>query len=448
VGLIKSVSGVRGVVGQDLNPQVAMQVAAAFGSWLGQGKLIVGRDSRLSGQSLQAAAMAGLTGVGCNVVDVDIVSTPGGALMIGQHQAQGGVIITASHNPIIWNGLKLLTAEGWAPPPEQIRQIYDRFDAQQFAWKDVHQVGRIQIDGGTARRHVAAVVERLDVEAIRRKGFRVVLDSINGGGCVEGRLLLEELGCQVIHLNGEPTGKFAHPPEPTADNLTSLCEAVSQNGAAIGFAQDPDADRLAIVDERGQYIGEEFTLVLAAWRMLERHPGPVAANLSTSRMIDDVAQRFGQTVVRTPVGEANVGVGMRDNNCVLGGEGNGGVIWPDIVQVRDSLAGMGLVLELLATAGQSLSTLAGQVPRYCIAKRKFPADRDKAAAAVEAVKKAFAKERLNTSDGVRVDFADGWVQLRASNTEPIMRLIAEAPDEGSLDRLLESVADAAGLSQA
>jgi phosphomannomutase len=447
MSLIMGVSGVRGIVGQDLTPEVVMRVAAAFGTWLGGGTVLVGRDGRPSGTMLQTVATTGLTGVGCNVIDLGIVSTPGAALMIGHLQTKGGVVITASHNPSEYNGLKLITAEQSAPPPQQTQQIYQLFRQQRFAWKQTSGVGHQQSDTSTVERHVAAVAERLDVEKIRRGGYRVVLDSVNGAGCVEGRLLLERLGCQVVHLGGEPTGQFAHPPEPLEENLTGLAEAVSEHHAAIGFAQDPDADRLAIVDETGTYVGEEYTLAFSAWRMFQRHPGPVAANLSTSRMIDDLAGRFGQPcrVIRTPVGEANVVAAMRLHDCVIGGEGNGGVIWPEVVPVRDSLVAMGLVLELMATSSKPISALVNELPRYCWAKRKYQVDRAGIGAAVQAVQHAFADQRIDLSDGVRVDWPDGWVHLRASNTEPIIRLIGEARNQSVLDRLLSKVSNVAGL---
>lgn len=447
MGLIMSVSGVRGVVGQELTPLVALQMAAAYGTWLGQGPVVVGRDSRPSGPTLQAAVSAGLTGVGCQVIDLGVASTPAVALMVGQHQAKGGVVITASHNPVAWNGLKLLTGEACPPPPEQAEEVFGIFAQQRFAWADVNRLGEQRSDQSAADRHVSAVVERLDAERIRREAFRVVLDSVNGAGCVEGRLLLERLGCRVVHLNGDPTGRFAHPPEPLAENLPELGQAVRQHKALIGFAQDPDADRLAIVDEEGTYVGEEYTLVLAAWRMLERQPGPLAANLSTSRMIDDLAERFAGPceVFRTPVGEANVVAAMQARGCVIGGEGNGGVIWPAVVPVRDSLVAMGLVLELLATTGKPAGNLVKALPAYCMAKRKLQVDRAAVGTAIEAVQRAFADQQVNISDGVRVDWPDGWVHLRASNTEPVVRLIAEARNHGTLNQLLAEVADVAGL---
>jgi phosphomannomutase len=299
---------------------------------------------------------------------------------------------------------------------------------------------------------VHRVLANVDVPAIRAKRFTVVLDSVNGSGCLGGRMLLEELGCRVEHIFGDPTGVFGHVPEPLAENLVELARVTRGTpDAACGFAQDPDADRLAIVDETGRFIGEECTLVLAALRMLQRTGGgALAANLSTSRMIDDVAARFpGSKVIRTAVGEANVVAGLRPAGGILGGEGNGGVIFPPVCWVRDSLSAMALVLELIAHEGKPLSQLVASLPRYAMVKRKMElasvGGMTAVAPALERVKVAFANERVSDVDGVRVDFADGWVHLRASNTEPIVRVIAEAATEARADELCDTCRRAAGV---
>jgi len=267
-----------------------------------------------------------------------------------------------------------------------------------------------------------------------------VLDSINGAGGTGGAMLLRQLGCDVAHVNAEPNGLFAHPPEPTAENLAGLCEAVRERGAQIGLAQDPDADRLALVDENGTYIGEEYTLALAARHVLSSRPGPCAANLSTSRMIDGLAEQAGgQVVHRTPVGEAHVARAVLENDCVIGGEGNGGVIDPRVVPVRDSFAAIGLILDLMAATGKTLSQLVDEIPRFTMVKQKFPCDADKIARVLDAVRVTFADENLNDADGIRIDWPEGWVHVRGSNTEPIMRIIAEAGDQGMVDDLVARV---------
>jgi phosphomannomutase len=335
-----SVSGVRGIVGGSMTPPLAAEFAAAFGSHVKASTgiaapvICVGRDSRESGQMLSSAAIAGIASVGCRVIDLGIVATPTVGVMIGHHHAAGGIAVTASHNPIEWNGVKYLVAAvgagGVAPPKRDADAIIKRFRDRAITYADVPAMQPIESDDGANAIHVNRVVEAVDLQQIRAAGLKVVLDSVNGGGCVSGRMLLEELGCEVVHLNGEPTGRFAHTPEPLRENLTELADRTRDERAACGLAQDPDADRLAIIDENGTYIGEEYTLALAALRVLERDgAGTVAANLSTSRMIDDVAARFpGSHVIRTAVGEANVVEAMRTSGAILGGEGNGGVVWP------------------------------------------------------------------------------------------------------------------------
>jgi phosphomannomutase len=283
--------------------------------------------------------------------------------------------------------------------------------------------------------HLRRVLEHVDVLGISSKRFKVVLDSVNGAGCVATATLLNKLGCQLVHLNGSPNGQFAHEPEPTEKNLTGLCDEVRRQRASVGFAQDPDADRLAIVDETGAYIGEEYSLVLAARLLLSKKKGAIAvANLSSSRMLDDVAEKYGGRVIRTAVGEANVVEAIIANNAVIGGEGNGGVIDPRIVPGRDSMVGMAYVLQLMTATGKSISQLVSEFPRYQILKTKFECRREDAERAVEALKREFASEKIDVQDGIRIDWADSWVHARPSNTEPIMRIIAEAPDRAAAEQ--------------
>jgi len=456
-----SVSGARGIVGTSMTPVVAVELAAAFGSFLRSGRdprpaVCLARDGRPSGEMLGAAVTAGLLAIGCDVIDLGVVMTPTVGVMIDVLGADGGMVVTASHNPIEWNGLKCLDHEGLAPPPAQASEIIERYRAKRFSWTAVDGIGAVRHDDRGVAQHLERVLRLVDVEGIRARRFTVVLDSVNGAGCVAGRTLLERLGCEVIHLNGEPTGRFAHTPEPIEANLGDLCAVVASrvnttSPAVVGFAQDPDADRLAVIDETGRYVGEEYTLVLAAKRVLDRHgPGALAANLSTSRMIDDLAARYpGARVLRSAVGEANVVAAMKPAKALLGGEGNGGVIVPSVCWIRDSLSAMALVLDLLAAESTPLSAIIASLPRYEMIKHKFElAD----VGGIEAIKPAlarveaaFADARVNSSDGVRVDFADGWVHLRPSNTEPIVRLIAEAGTRERVWELIDEVAVAAGL---
>lgn len=470
--LMLSISGARGIVGKTMTPAVAADFAAAYGSHVKETTakadpvLCVGRDSRPSGQMLTAAVIAGLTSVGCRVIGLGIVTTPTVGVMIGHHHADGGMVVTASHNPIIWNGIKCLDSDGLAPPPEVAGRIIERFKARNIDYAEVVDLHEAEHDESGHETHIARVLANIDPEPIRAAGLKVVLDSVNGAGCVAGRMILEQLGCEVVHLNGEPTGVFAHTPEPTADNLGDLCAAVGPAHAACGFAQDPDADRLAIVDETGAYIGEEYTLVLAAKRLLDQHgSGAMAANLSTSRMIDDVASQYpGSEVLRTAVGEANVAAAMQQANALVGGEGNGGVILPQVCWVRDSLSAMALVLGLLAAEKKPLSEIVSGLPRYSMIKQKMDltsvGGKEAVPGILETVTAHFTGEaekkgsgtfsgegvRVSTVDGVRIDFPDGWVHLRPSNTEPILRLIAEAATEERAEELVSEVAGVAGLA--
>ena len=447
--LMIGVSGLRGTVGGTLSPDVVLRWSAAFAAYLKRNErptngthfvVVFGRDSRPSGPFVRDAAVAALTASGIEVVDLGVVTTPGTAMMVGRLNADAGIVATASHNPIQWNGIKFLDRRCVAPPPAVVRQIIELYHAGAASYATVDAIRPPTQNAEANTFHVNRVLGHVDVLGISSKRFKVVVDSVNGAGCVGSATLLSKLGCTVVHLNATPNGQFAHEPEPIAKNLTQLADEVKKQKAAIGFAQDPDADRLAIVDDRGVFIGEEYTLALAAKYILSKKPGGLAAaNLSTSRMIDDIAALHGGTVLRTPVGEANVVDAMLANGVTIGGEGNGGVIDPRIVPGRDSLVGMAYVLDLLARDGRPLSEIVASLPRYEIIKDKFECRREDAERAVEAVKAAFAGERIDVQDGVRIDWADAWVHARASNTEPIMRIIAEAPTRAAAEARIASV---------
>jgi len=438
MSLMMGVSGVRGLIGETMTPELACELGCAFGTSLDGGVVVVGSDSRPSGEMVKHAYVGGVLSTGCGVVDLGVVTTPGTAMMVRRLDAAGGTVITASHNPIEWNGIKFLTPQGLAPPPPDAGALYERWRNRTFTRAKVEDLGKLAHDTSTHDHHVGAVLEVVDVKRIASKRFKVVLDSVNGAGGAGGRRLLEALGCEVVHINGEPTGRFAHRPEPLAENLTHLCDAVSDHAAAIGFAQDPDGDRLAIVDERGRYIGEEYTLALTARQVFATRPGPAAANLSTSRMIDDLAAAAGEACIvhRSPVGEANVVETMNAHDCVIGGEGNGGVIDPRVVPVRDSFGSMALVLELLTDASKPLSEIVDEIPRYAMVKEKLEVDRERIDRVLVAVREQFAGERINDADGIRIDWDAGWVHVRPSNTEPIMRIIAEGRDTDAARELI------------
>ncbi|HEV7298608.1 MAG TPA: phosphoglucosamine mutase [Tepidisphaeraceae bacterium] len=447
------VSGMRGTIGGTLTPATVARMAAAFAVWTKSTvparrapKIVFGRDSRPSGAWVRDAAAAVLIASGCELIDLDIVTTPGVAMMCRHLNADAAIIATASHNPIEWNGLKFLNAEGIALPPAEAARLKQLYDDGATDYVRVTSLVPPARNTETHALHIKRVLERVDVLGISTKRFKVVLDSVNGAGCVATATLLNKLGCQLIHLNATPNGQFPHEPEPTEANLTDLADAVRKQRADIGFAQDPDADRLAIIDENGKYIGEEYTLALAAKYMLAKRPGVAVANLSSSRMLDDIAAQNNSMVVRSCVGEANVVQAMLKHDAVIGGEGNGGVIDTRIVGGRDSLVGIGFVLDLLAASNKKLSQHVAEIPRYEIVKTKFECRREDATRAVEAVKAAFASEKVDTQDGIRIDWPNAWVHARASNTEPIMRIIAEAPTRALADEkiaLVQRVVDTA-----
>lgn len=444
--LIITVSGMRGVVGKNLTPTIAAEYGCAFGTFLkgelggaGRPAVCVGRDSRTSGQMLAAGVTAGLCAVGVDVIDLGLVITPSVGIMVRELRCSGGAIITASHNPIRYNGIKLLLSNGMAPAAGIAEQIKRRFLKKDPVYVDSANCGQVLSNDWADSVHIAKILAIVDRQPIAARRFRVVLDSVNGAGGWVTKKLLRELGCEVFAMNDEPTGLFAHEPEPTAENLAGLCEAVGARGANVGFGQDPDGDRLAIVDEAGKYIGEEYTLALAAKYVFGKNTGKAATNLSTSRMIDDIARPAGGEVIRTPVGEANVAAAMLEHGCIIGGEGNGGVIDLRVGPIRDSLVGIAMVLQLMAETGKTVSDLVSEIAGYYMIKEKFAADSEQVRQILELVRRSFAKAKVDTRDGYRFDFDDGWVHLRTSNTEPIMRVIVEAKDERTAQKYSRAV---------
>jgi len=445
--LMVTVSGVRGIVGSSLTPQIARQFGCAFGTMLGAGKrVVIGRDSRQSGPELQEAITDGLLSSGVNVISLGVVSTPGGALMTSRLGADGGVVVTASHNPIQYNGIKFLQPSGTGLTADDAMKLKAIWESGDFALVADDARGTESHDDTAEQKHIEDVLAICDAQAIASKGFKVVLDSINGAGCIASADLMEKLGCELIHLNAEPTGDFAHNPEPIEENLGDLCRAVIESGAAVGFAQDADADRLAIVDENGRFIGEEYTLALCAAFVLSKRKGDIATNLSTSRMVDDIAAAAGCKVVRTPTGEANVISGMIEGECILAGEGGGGLIEPQVVPVRDSFTAMAYVLQYLAETDINLSELVGNMPSYVMLKTKRPCPEGAIDKIVDATREVFSYQleaKINDTDGLRIDFEDAWVSVRASNTEPIMRIMAEAPSIEDAEALVAEVTEIA-----
>ncbi len=443
--LIISISGVRGIIGQNLTPTVAAQFASAFGTYLLREQktekktVCIGRDSRPSGQMIFSAVAAGLTACGLDVIDLGIVTTPGAGIMLTENNCAGGIVITASHNPTPYNGIKLLLDNGIAPPPataEKIKQIYNQ---KEFILTESTKCGKILKNDNTDSVHIEKVLALVDSKKIAQKKYHVILDSVNGAGGRAGVKLLEKLGCKVTKMNYQPTGLFAHTPEPIKENLTELAEQVKIKNADLGFAQDPDADRLAVVDHQGNYIGEEYTLALCAKKVLAENKTDTCANLSTSRMIDDVAASAKVKVIRTPVGEANVAKAMIENNCLIGGEGNGGVIDLRVGPIRDSLVAMAHILGLMAETDLKISELKDSIGSYYMNKTKIPADPENAQKLIQKAIQTFKDAKCDTSDGCRLDFQDGWIHIRTSNTEPVMRIIAETKDKETAEKYLTRI---------
>ena len=433
-GLMVSVSGIRGRVGEALTPEVVANYAAAFGAWAlsktpGRA-IVIGRDSRVSGPMFHRAALAALQSVGANVVDIGLTTTPTCQLAVEDHHAAGGIMLSASHNPIEWNALKFIGPTGLfleASEGTEMRAVADR-GIPRAKWD---KLGSVESDSGAVTRHLDRIlrIPYLKVDAIRKRGFHVALDCVRGAGSVIIPPLLERLGCKVTAIHMEPDGRFPHPPEPVAENLVELERLVKDAKADVGFAVDPDVDRLALVSEKGAALGEDYTLALAAMVVLAHRQGPVVTNLSTSRVVEDAVTRAGSRLTLAPVGEINVAVRMRELRAVVGGEGNGGVILPEVHLGRDAPVAVALVLQLMAETGKSISAIAAQLPRYAIVKDKL--DRPKASleSVYAALREAFADALVDDQDGLRLAWDDRWLHVRPSGTEPIVRVIAEAPTE-------------------
>jgi phosphomannomutase len=437
---IISVSGLRGVVGETLTPEVAVRYAAAFASSSATGAMIVGRDSRPSGEMLAEAIHAALQAVGHPTIDAGVCATPTIGILVRKHQAAGAVQITASHNPIEYNGLKLFSNEGRVTPAGPGQKVLDRYRAGRIDWVRHDRIGRAETCDDTLAAHLDAVLATVDAARIRRRAFRVLLDSNHGAGGLLGRRLLEALGCIVTMLGETPDGRFEHPAEPTAENLVSVLTEVPRVRADVGFCQDPDADRLAVIDESGRYVGEEYTVAMIADHVLRQRKGPLVTNCSTSRMTEDLAVRHGQPFFRSAVGEANVVDVMLAKDAVFGGEGNGGPIDPRVGLVRDSFVGMAQLLDAMAARGLPISRLADELPRYEIVKTKIALPREKVEAALHALERRFDDARSDRLDGLRLDWPRAWLLVRASNTEPIVRAVAEAPDAPEAKRLCDEAA--------
>ena len=447
--LMVSVSGFRGRVGDPLTPELVTSLAAAFGAFLqseGRGDTVcVGRDSRTSGPMFLRAVIAGLQSVGTRVVDLGVVPTPTLLMATEHHGAAGGIGITASHNSAEWNALKLVTGEGIFLDAELSARFQDYVRNEDPPRADWDGLGQIVEDPAAWPRHLTAILDlpELDLPGLRARAFHVALDCVHGAGGLAMPELLGQLGCRVTSIGTDPDGRFPRDPEPTSGNLEELCRLVSESGAEVGLAVDPDVDRLSLVDEGGQPLGEDFTLALAAAAVLCRTPGAVVTNLSTSRVVEDVATAFGGSLVRTAVGEVNVARRMQAEGAVIGGEGNGGVIHPRLQHTRDALAATALVLQHLLDEGQTLSAVAARWPSYVIVKEKVSFPRGALPDAYRALTEGFSPAETDASDGLRLAWPDkrAWLHVRPSGTEPVVRLMAEAPEEADARDLVRVTAE-------
>ncbi|HYE66029.1 MAG TPA: phosphoglucosamine mutase [Pyrinomonadaceae bacterium] len=434
-----SISGVRGVIGESLTPALLTRFAQAFGTYVGPGTIVTGRDTRTSGEMVRQAVVAGLLSSGCRVVDLDICPVPTLQLLVRERRARGGIAITASHNPAEWNALKFINSAGLFLTGAQARQLLDIYHQGDYRKVAGAEMRSVESASGALHLHIKAILDALGPLPMGSRKLRVAVDCCNGAGSVVAPQLLTALGVEVIPINVTPDGLFPRGAEPVPENLWALCSAVREHEADLGFAQDMDADRLAVVSEQGEPIGEEYTLVLAAQYVLNKERGPIVANLSTTHALERVAQAAGCPLYRSKIGEANVTEEMLRHGAVIGGEGNGGVIYPRINFARDSLVGMALILHLLAESGRTVSEILADLPRYHMVKEKIACPSHQISKVLKMIRHQYAQLPLDLRDGIKVTVDDGWFIVRGSNTEPIVRLVAEALTEERARRILADV---------
>jgi phosphomannomutase len=450
--LIKSISGIRGTIGgapsENLTPIDILKFTSAYASFIHKEaggrriKVVVGRDARLSGEMAASLVEGTLVGCGADVIDLGLCTTPGVEMAVTHYKADGGIILTASHNPRQWNALKLLDARGEFLSGEAGAEILRMAEAADFTYSDIDNIGHVVEHTDFTAKHIAAVLALplVDVEAVRKRHFKVVVDAVNSVGGVVIPQLLHELGCEVVCLNCEPTGEFAHNPEPLPANLTEISAVVPSVGADLGVVVDPDVDRLALVNEDGSMFGEEYTLVAVADYVLSKTPGNTVSNLSSTRALADVTERHGGKYAASAVGEVNVVAKMKETGAVIGGEGNGGVIYPALHYGRDALVGVALLLTNLAHTDLTMTELRGSYPNYHISKNRMDLTPEiNVDKVLEEVKKVYSNEKVTDIDGVKIDFAEGWVHLRKSNTEPIIRIYSEAASKEKADNFARQV---------
>jgi phosphomannomutase len=436
--LLFSVAGARGIVGQTIDVDVVTRLTLAFSSVMPPGPIVVGRDTRPSGESFLSAVVAAVTATGRECINLDIATTPTVEMIVEKLDAAAGIIVTASHNPVEWNALKFIDGRGIFIGKADGDRVYEAYESKSYSCVNAVSTGKITSYDRGGQDHIDAIMalHSVDVEQIRQRGFTVALDCINGAGSVIAPDLLEALGAKIVAINSSPNGDFHRDPEPRAENLQELATLVRTEKADIGFALDPDADRLALVDDQGKALSEELTLALVVDEVLQTEKkGPVVLNMSTSAVVDWVAGRERATVLRTPVGEAHVVARMLEEHAPIGGEGNGGVIYPELHPGRDGMVGMALILQLLAQRGISLSEQVAEYPLFYMKKEKVALGGEFSTEGISALVRDLGPARIDDEDGIKAIFEDGWCHIRVSNTEGIVRIIAESMSEDRTDEL-------------
>ncbi|MBI5701483.1 phosphoglucosamine mutase [Candidatus Saganbacteria bacterium] len=430
-----SISGVRGTVPDSLTSEICIDLSKAFGTYLKGGSVVIGADTRTSSGSIKKIVISGLVSCGCKVIDLSIATTPTVGIMVRKLKADGGIIITASHNPEPWNGIKFVRSDGIFLNSAQASELLDIYYAKKFKERSG---GRSKAYTKADDDHIKLVLKNVNTAKIRRRKFKVAIDSVNGAGSIITPIMLKKLGCEVIAINVRPASPFPRGPEPTPANIKELSDIVKQKGADIGFAQDPDADRLAIVAETGEAISEEYTLGLCAKFILKRSKKKiVVTNLSTTQAIDDIAKKFGAKIIRTKIGEVYVAEKIKSTKAPIGGEGNGGIIFPKVGFNRDSLSGIAILLNLLAEEKRPLSKIVDDIPKYYLVKNKMGCKSSKEAQDfLDKIKDKFQKDTLDLTEGIKVLRDYGWLHLRPSNTEPIIRIFAEAKSKDEAEAFI------------
>jgi phosphomannomutase len=434
--LMTSISGIRGIVGDGLDPETIIKYTNAYADFIGKGSVVIGRDARITGEMVNQLTAGTLLSKGIDVIDIGICPTPTVQFNVKKLKAQGGIAISASHNPNEWNALKLLNGTGQFLSPEEYIQMQKFLQSNKQNYKSWDKVGKWTEYSKGVQNHVDAIFDLgiIYVDEIRKRRFKVLVDCVNGAGAYVLPEFLKEFGCEVIEMNCEKTGIFPRLPEPLPENLTETMKRVKESKADLGIVVDPDVDRLVLITDKGEPFSEENTIVQVVQFVLSRKKGNVVVNLSTTRAADDIAHQFGCEVFRSAVGEANVVKKMKEVNSVIGGEGSGGVIFPELHYGRDALVGIALTLQHLSDYGKSISSLKSELPQYSIVKRKIDVTNDPDEVIKKLIDK-FSNQKMNIEDGLRVDFEDHWVHFRKSNTEPIIRIIVEAKSEAIANKL-------------